>query len=126
MIKVFINDSRCDGKMGNTFKDRLEHIGANKGMELDVTLGSEKRLHEIPRGYDLYIIHFSEVADEEEPGRLRREQPWSEIHYTSGDTEVLEEIRKNADGAHFIISGTHMERFLDQTRQKLGMGVTQK
>lgn len=54
---------------------------------------------EIPRGYDGYLLHLSDI-DETDLKELREEQVWSWIYCISGCSiwDIPDEIRRNFDG----------------------------
>src|SRR3989338_1463628 len=65
---------------------------------LDFTLLDKKDIRRVPRDYDTYILHLSDI-DMKDLEDLRREQPWSRIYGLSGrgGAEILPELRKNMD-----------------------------
>ena len=76
MIKIFINDSKAD------VEDYVAVFNIiSEDEKLDITAKDISSLHKIPRGYDIYLIHFQDIVDIEEAKQLREEQPWSGIHY---------------------------------------------
>ena len=59
----------------------------NIGKDIEVQVSEERYVHTVPRGYDAYLVHFSNVRLNDILD-LRQEQPWSKIVGVSGAANV--------------------------------------
>jgi hypothetical protein len=84
--KVFILDSHCgvDG-VGLALIQTARNMGMELGKDLEMRCSEDKDKYrrELPKDYDIYLIHPSDTS-EEALIDLRREQPWSNIVCISG------------------------------------------
>jgi hypothetical protein len=119
MIKIFVNDSKVGGEM---YEDSFNLISNNE--HLDINAKSEKKIFEIPRGYDVYLIHLRDIVDKGDIFRLREEQPFSEIHYLFAGGDTPFGIKEHCDGVHTIVTSRNLREILDNSKIKLGMGAS--
>jgi len=118
MLKVFVNDSNLGGKF---YKDIFEYLAEDMNEPLKITAQSEDTIKIIPRGYNLYLIEYSNIADLKETEKLRKEQPFSEIHYLFGKRlgTISSKEKNNADGFHFMVSEIYLKEFIKNSKRKL-------
>ena len=112
MIKIFVNDSKLGGDL---YTSAFETIANGEKLEITAQSGS---LIQIPRGYDLYLIHLRDITDEEEIKRLRLEQPSSEIVYTSLCGTPIPFIRTYCDEIAGFLDLNDLKRLLKNSKLK--------
>ena len=65
--------------LSSLIKEELEFL-ENDNLKFEIK--RSRNMKKIPRGYDAYILHFSEI-DKDDLITLRKEQPWSWIYLNS-------------------------------------------
>jgi hypothetical protein len=85
--------------------------------EAEFKFSDEVRLNRIPRDYDAYLLHLSDISlsDLED---IRREQPWSWIYAISGVAipNINQEVKDKLDGIFSILLSKDYDLILERVR----------
>jgi hypothetical protein len=130
MIKVFINDSREDKRSKTKMRDLYEKTfrRSARRLEMDINILSqgEEDITEFPSGYNIYLIHYSDLADLVGPMLLRQTQPQSEIAWVARGGGVQDELLA-LGGSYGIITQDITTAMLERARNFASvMGGTKK
>ena len=119
--RIFILDSKC-GKDGHALSIANEacRLGININTELEVRVSEEEFVSEVPRGYDAYLIHFSNVRPEDIIS-LRQEQPWSKIVGVSGaaNTRAYGQLAGIVDHLYGVIMPSGYRELIKNPRREV-------
>lgn len=105
--KVYILDS----VLVETLKMSVSETAENLDMKIELETSSDRLVRILPRGYDIYILHLSNLEDQDLKG-LREEQPWSYIVGISGIYSLPKELKKCLDNTYRVLHQIDIENIL--------------
>ncbi|MDO8563979.1 MAG: hypothetical protein Q7R87_03140 [Nanoarchaeota archaeon] len=111
-----------DSKAGEGHKEMLETVlemhemetGNKTSIKIDNVRGQGIAMR-LPRDYDGYLLHLSQVETRRDLPSLREEQPWSFIYgiVGQGTVNIVPEIRGCLDATYFVLAKFDYQQIIE-------------